>query len=129
MIPEIASAAEAAVMLVTPILAEVGKGAANKLGEESAEGGLKLLGWLRDKMTGRAREALNDLEDDPGSEDNRADLRKQLAKQLESQPDLLVELRSLLPQGAVGDTMTLTVSGTDNKAAQIKGTGNTTTIG
>jgi tetratricopeptide (TPR) repeat protein len=128
MIAELALAAEAAVALISPFLAKVGEGAAKKVGEESAGSAFKVLGWMRDKLTGRAQEALNDLERNPESTDNQADLRKQLTKLLEAEPGLLDELRTLLPKEAPsGYSMTQTL-GAGAKGAQIKGSRNTTSI-
>jgi hypothetical protein len=101
------------------------QGAAKKTGEETVSAGLKLLRWMRDKLTGRAKEALEDMEKDPSSEDNRADLRKQLIKQLEGQPQLLEELRSLVPaseQAAAQQVINQT--GDNNRAAQVAGQNN-----
>ncbi|HTW28075.1 MAG TPA: hypothetical protein VME92_13170 [Acetobacteraceae bacterium] len=121
--------ASAAVAALAPYFAKAGEGAAKKMGEEAVDAGGRLLGWMRDKLGGRAQAALDDLAADPGSEDNAADLRKQLAKTLAANPALADELRALLPAGAAGgDTMTQTVSGPGAKAAQIKGSGNTTNI-
>ena len=88
--------------------------------------------WLKGKLTGRAAEALSDLEKDPASEDNRGDLRKQLAKALEADPALLAELRRLLPEGAGAGATTQTIDqsrSTNAKAAQVRGKGNVTSIG
>jgi hypothetical protein len=115
------------VALMAPFLGKASEEAAKTVGKEGAIAGLKLLGWLRDKATGRAKEALEDAEAKP-SEDNKAVLRVQLAKLLDAQPDLLAELRSLLPEPAPdtgGQHMTL---GDNSTGAQIKGNDNTTTI-
>jgi len=59
---------------------------------------------------------------------NKADLRKQLTKLLEANPDLLGELRTLLPESSAdagGQHMTL---GDNSRAAQSKGDHNTITI-
>ena len=83
----------------------------------------------RARLGGRAKEALDDLAAKPDSEDNQADLRKQLAKALEADPALAGELRAMLPADAAGsDSMSQTVSGAGAKAAQVKGSGNTTSI-
>ena len=121
--------ASAAVALLSPYLAKVGEGAAKKIGEDTVEAGGRLLGWMRAKLGGRAKEALDDLAAKPDSEDNQADLRKQLAKALEADPALAAELRAMLPADAAGtDSMSQTVSGAGAKAAQVKGSGNTTSI-
>jgi hypothetical protein len=98
-IVDTASASLAAAMkLVRPFLSKAGEGAAKKIGEESAGAGLQLLGWMRNKLTGRAKEVLGDMENDPASADNQADLRKQLIKQLES-------LNELTPETYLRDTL------------------------
>ena len=120
--------AEAAVSVLAPYLTEAGKEAAKTVGKETAEGGLKVLGWMREKLTGRAKEALTDLEEKPDSQLNQDDLRTQLAKLLEKQPDLVAQLRELLSQGQTqGDVMSQTV-GEGGKASQIKGDRNTVSI-
>ncbi len=121
--------ATAAVAVLAPYLAEAGKEAAKAVGKESAEGAAKLLGWLREKLTGRAKEALTELEEAPASALNQDDLRTQLAKLLEKQPALAPELSALLGEAAgPGDTMTQTV-GAGGKASMIKGSGNSVRIG
>lgn len=124
------SLASAAVATLAPYLAKAGEGAAKKIGEQAVDSAGKLLGWMRAKLGGRAQEALDDLAAKPDSEDNQADLRKQLAKALEADPALAAELRALLPADALAEgSMTQNVSGAGAKAAQVKGSGNTTTIG
>ena len=121
--------AAAAVALIAPYLAKMGEKAAEKAGEASVEAAGKVFGWLRAKLSGRAREALDDLEKSPDDADNQADLRKQLAKAMEADPSLVDELRALLPDDAQdGGSMTQTVSGPGAKASQVRGSGNTTTI-
>lgn len=123
---DVLMAAGSAVALVTPALIEIGKGGAERLGDAGAG---KLLAWLREKMTGRAREAMADLEQDPASPDNQADFRKQLVKLLKEDPELLKELQSLLPPpAAAGDTMKQHVEGAGAKGTQIKGSGNSVTM-
>jgi len=121
--------ASAAVAALAPYLAKAGESAAKKVGEEAVAAGGRLLGWMRERLGGRAREALADLEAKPESEDNQADLRKQLAKALEADSALAAELRAMLPAAATSvDSMIQNVSGAGAKAAQVKGSGNTTTI-
>lgn len=120
-----ASLAAAAVAVLSPYLVEGGK-------EVTKTAATDVYAWLKAKLTGRAAEALGDLERAPTSEDNRADLRKQLAKALEADPALQAELRRMLPEGAAagGDTLTIDQSGSTNaKAAQVKGDRNVTSIG
>jgi hypothetical protein len=121
--------ASAAVAALAPYLANAGEGAAKKIGEKAVETGGKLLGWMRARLSGRGQEALNDLTASPESTDNQADLRKQLAKALEANPELAAELKAMLPADAGHvDIMNQHVSGPGAKAVQVKGSGNTTTM-
>lgn len=123
--------ATAAVTTLAPYLAETGKSAAKKLGEEAVAESVRLLNWMREKLSsGRGKEALDDLVEHPEREDNQADLRKQLTKLLESDATLAVELQSLLPPdpGEVAGAMSQNVSGAGAKAIQTRGAGNTSTI-
>ena len=65
------------------------------------DGGGKLLGWLRAKLGARGQEALDDLAARPDSEDNQADLRKQIQKALEADPALAQQLEALVRTGGV----------------------------
>ena len=53
--------------------------------------------WMLGNLTGRARDALLDLEREPTSEDNKADLRKQLTKLLQTEPSLAKDLGDIVP--------------------------------
>ena len=120
--------AAAAVGLLAPYLAEGGKEAAKTVGKETTEAGIKLLGWMREKLTGRAKEALTELEEKPDSQLNQDDLRTQLAKLLEKQPDLIPQVQALLSEARPqGDVMSQTV-GEGSKASQIKGDRNKVSI-
>jgi hypothetical protein len=117
----------AAVGLVAPYLAKFGESAASKVGEASVGATGKVLGWMRKRLTGRAREALTDLEKAPNATDNQADARKQLARLLEQEPTLLEELRELLPTAdSSAQEMNQLVGGVGAQAVQIRGDGNTT---
>src|SRR4051794_28254964 len=94
------SLAAAAVAVLSPYLAKAGEGAAKKLGEEAVDGAGKLLGWMRAKLGGGAKEALEELATTPGDQDNQAVLRKQLAKALQADPALAAELQAMLPREA-----------------------------
>ncbi|MBV8703672.1 MAG: hypothetical protein JO118_08195 [Acetobacteraceae bacterium] len=121
--------AAAAVGLLAPYLAETTKEAAKTVGKETAEGGFRLLGWMREKLTGRGKEALQELEEKPDSQLNQDDLRTQLAKLLEKQPELVPQLRALLEGARVpGEAMSQTV-GAGGKGIQTKGNQNTSFIG
>src|SRR6185312_10591669 len=99
---------------------EAAKGAAKKVGENSVAGAGKLLGWMRDKLTGRGKQALDDLERRPESAGYQAVLSEHLAEQLEAEPSLRDELRSLLP----ATVQVQTVQGAGAKGLQISGNGN-----
>jgi hypothetical protein len=120
--------AAAAVTSLAPYLTEAAKEAAKTVGKETTEAGIRLLGWMREKLTGRAKEALTELEEKPDSQLNQDDLRTQLAKVLEKQPDLVPQLQALLSEAQPqGDVMSQTV-GAGGKASQIKGDQNTVSI-
>jgi vacuolar-type H+-ATPase subunit I/STV1 len=113
--------AAAAVGLLAPYFTKAGEEAAKTIGKETTEAGLKLLGWMREKLSGRAKEALTELEEKPDSQLNQDDLRTQLAKLLEKEPHLIPQLRELLAEAQTqGDVMNQTVE-EGGKASQIKG--------
>jgi hypothetical protein len=56
------------------------------------------LSWLMSHLDYRASEALDDLRQEPSSEDNKADLRKQLMKFLERQPSAADSLNEIVPE-------------------------------
>jgi hypothetical protein len=120
--------AGAAVAFLTPYLAEAGKEAAKTVGKETAGASIRLLGWMREKLTGRAKEALTELEEKPDSQLNQEDLRTQLAKLLEKEPDLIPQLQEVLSEAKpLGDAMSQNV-GAGGKASQIKGDRNKVSI-
>lgn len=121
--------AAAAVAAILPYLVKAGESAAAKIGEQAGEAGGKLLGWLRDKLSPRAKEALDDLEADPQSADNQADLRKQIVKQLEAEPELRTELQRLVGQVQASDNaMVQNVTGAQAVGSMIRGDDNQVTI-
>jgi len=119
----------AAVALLAPYLGEAAKSAAKEAGKGAASAAGQLLGWLRQKVTGRAKAALDDLEAEPGSEVNQQVLGLRLAEIAANDPGFLEELRRLLPAGAeakVRQDMTL---GAGAAGVQNVGQGNTISIG
>jgi hypothetical protein len=117
-----------AVGFLAPYLTEAGKEAAKTVGKEGAEGGLKLLGWMREKLTGRAKAALADLENNPDGPDNQADLRKQLGRLLGEQPELVPQLQALLSEAqTLKPSMRLNI-GAGGQGIQIAGNENTASI-
>jgi len=77
---------------------------------------------------GRAKEALAELEEKPDSQLNQYDLRTQLAKLLEKQPDLVPQLRELLSDAQAQTEVMNQNVGAGGKASQIKGDRNTASI-
>ncbi|EWY36742.1 hypothetical protein N825_25245 [Skermanella stibiiresistens SB22] len=121
------SLATAAVAVLSPYLVEGGK-------EVTKTAGKDLYAWIKGRFTGPVpvAEAMDDLEANPTLEDNRADLRKRLAKALAADPSLVEELKALLPEatGTGATTQTIDQSrSTGAKAAQVSGNQNTTSIG
>jgi len=120
--------AAAAVGLLSPYLADAGAEAAKTVGKEAAEAGIKLLGWLREKLTGRGKEALAELEEKPGSQLNQDDLRTQLAKLLEKEPDLVPQLQALLSEARAQEPAMRQTIGAGGQGIQIHGNQNTASI-
>jgi hypothetical protein len=71
---------------------------ARLLGDDELARAYTAHGQLQEHLTGRAREALEDLQQHPESEDNRADLRKQLGRFLLARPSLAYELDHIVPK-------------------------------
>ena len=120
--------AAAAVSLLSPYLADAGKEAAKTAGKEAAGAGIKLLGWLRERLAGRGKEALVELEEKPDAQDNQADLRKQLAKLLEEQPELIPQLQALLSEAQTQIPSIHQNVGAGGQGIQIHGNQNTASI-
>ena len=118
-----------AIEYLLPYLSEAAKGAAGKLGGAAVDGSLKLLGYLKSKLSGEEQQtAIADLEAAPEDTDNQADLRKRLNRALAADPAFRDELAALLdklPPPSTKQTMTLT--GNDNIGVQASGS-NITTI-
>jgi hypothetical protein len=83
---------------------------------------------MREKLTGRAREALTELEDKPASQPNQDDLRAQLTKLLEAQPDLVPQLQELLPDTQPLGKVISQIVGEGGKGSQINGDQNRVSI-
>jgi hypothetical protein len=120
--------AAAAVALIAPYLTEAGKEAAKTTGKETAEASLRLLGWMREKLGGRAKEALTELEEKPDSQINQDDLRTQLAKLLTKQPALVPELRTLLSAAQTGTSSLTQNVGAGGQGIQVEGNQNRASI-
>jgi hypothetical protein len=94
----IASLAATAVAVLAPYLAEAGKEFAKEAGKKAASkiGALHQTLKTRFKNKPAAKEALADLKANPDNPDAQAALRRQLTKQLNSDPTLKDTLRKLL---------------------------------
>jgi hypothetical protein len=82
---------------------------------------------LQERLTGRGREALDDLRRRPDSDDNRADLRKQLGKLLVDDPAFAARLSDVIPESLGiqrGDVVINRVSSALNVGSQISGSFN-----
>ncbi len=125
-----ATMAATAVAVVVPYLVEAGKEGAKTLGKEAADGAVKLLGWLKAKLTPGVREALAKLEKTPDDADRQAALRVALKDRLaedQSLKDELAELLEGLPQAAIDQR--LVQQGDHNRGAQVAGSNNRVKMG
>ncbi|PPQ34558.1 hypothetical protein CCS01_10370 [Rhodopila globiformis] len=86
------------VELVALALLSAQVSSAQLLGDDELARARTAHGQLQEHLTGRAREALEDLQQHPESEDNRADLRKQLGRFLLARPSLAYELDHIVPK-------------------------------
>ena len=120
--------ATAAVSILSPYLAKVADGAAERLGELATEKSGSLYRWLKDKLAGqRAEEALDDLRAQPRDGDVQATLRVQLRRALAAEPRLAEELSNLLSemrQEPLGVRQAQSVSGDGATGIQIAGNSN-----
>jgi hypothetical protein len=120
-----------AVEYLLPYLGEAVKGAAGKLGETAVDGALKLLDYLKGKLSSEdEKAAIADLEAAPQDADNQADLRHRLKRALAADPEFREELETLLskmPPPLTSQTMTIT--GSDNTSVQASGNNISITTG
>ena len=119
----------AAVELVRPYLKKVGEGVGETVAEESLVAGRKLIVWMKERLGGRAQEAVADLEAAPDNEDNAADLRKQLGRELEARPDLAEQFAEMVKDSIVSQGMSQVISGAGAKGIQNQGDSNQNFIG
>src|SRR5689334_23587804 len=123
MTSEITAAATTNVLAV--YLTALGAGAATAVGKEAVEQGKQLVGWLRERLHGPAKEALVDLRTEP-SEQTAAAFRQQLEASLAADPALLKDLGALLaemPEAVRYGAQTATVTGDRNEVYQLQGSG------
>jgi len=113
----------AAIVLLAPYVSDVVKGVAEGVGEGAAHGAGRLLKWLRSRLTGQAKAALEDFEAEPRSETRQQVFGLWLQETAATDPTFLEELRGLLPDRSV--TQTVSAGGT---GVQVVGSGNTTNV-
>ena len=122
---DIPALATSAVALLSPYLVKGSEAFAKKVGDAAFAGVGKLSVLVKEKLTGRAEEALADLTEDPESEDNRADLRKQLKKAMEENQSFAEEVRALVEdvkdKGGDQVSQMMHVTGDNNQSYQIAG--------
>jgi tetratricopeptide (TPR) repeat protein len=120
-----ATMAATAVAAVVPYLVEAGKEGAKTLGKEAAAGAVRVLAWLRGKLTPGGQAALARLEQTPDDADRQAALRvalKDLLADEQTLKDNLAKLLDTIPKAAIDQN--LVQQGDHNRAAQIAGDSN-----
>ena len=117
--------AASAVALLSPYLVKGSEEFAKKVGGAAFEGVGKLAALVREKLAGPVAE----LEAAPADEDNQTLLRIQLKKALEADSAFAEQVQALLSDiekdGGAPVTQISTITGDNNKSAQITGSGNT----
>jgi hypothetical protein len=122
--------AAAAVGAIAPYLAKGAEKAAESMGAKAADGAGRLLGWLRERLLGKAGEALEELAEAPEDAGQQTMLRIRLEKALAVDPALAGELERLLAaMPELGTVQTMSQTGQGHKGAQVSGSGNTVKIG
>lgn len=122
-----AGLATTAVAVLSPYLAAGGTEAAKALGKEAAAGGVKLLGWLRGRLTGSGAEALAEVEAAPRDVDAQGALRIQVRRLLEGDAALASELEVLLAS-LPEPGPSIVQQGDRNRAAVVGGRQNTVSV-
>ena len=118
-----AAAAAATTEALTGYLTAGATEAAKTAGKEAVEQGKRLVGWLRERLHGPAKEALADLRTEP-SEKTAAAFRQQLETSLAANLALLEGLRALLaevPEAVRYGTQIISVTGDNNKTGTAQG--------
>ncbi|MEZ5931283.1 MAG: hypothetical protein R3F54_04930 [Alphaproteobacteria bacterium] len=122
---EPATLAGSAVAILSPYLVKGSEAFAQKVGGAAFAGVEKLYGLVREKLAGQVEA----LEAAPADEDEQTLLRIQLKKALEADPAFAAELQApvedVKAKGGAPVTQILTITGDNNKGAQISGSGNT----
>ncbi len=129
--PVTTTLAAAAVGYLAPYLAEAGKEGAKKIGGAAADGAVRLLGFLKDKLRDTEGErALAEVEAQPGDQLNQAVLQKHLRDRLAADPGFRDELRALveaLPEPTAEQKMA--IQGNQNVGVQAAGSGINVNVG
>lgn len=117
--PEVIEAADQAVALVQQqALRQFGR-LADKVTRTANDVGAKVIGWLKDKLTGAPRVVLDELEQEPEDRTNLDILRLHLRKLLTEDQQLREELRAMLPaQPVTSIEQHSTVNGKNNIVIQ-----------
>jgi hypothetical protein len=120
--------AAAAVTVLVPYLQTSATALAKKLGTTAAEHLTSRYEKVKARLTQSGKEALTDLEATPTDGDTQVTLRRQLTKQLPSDPDLqavLIEMVEALRSGETAQVLqTSTIVGDHSTNIQISGSGN-----
>lgn len=117
--------AAAAVGFVAPYLAELTKSAVGEAGSEAAKG---VVEWMRGRLGGRTKAALEALEAAPQSEGKKTILQGEILAALEDEPKLADELQDLLQKAGVQAVQSMTISGRGAAGAQVAGNGNSVNV-
>ena len=129
--PVSATLAATAVGYLAPYLAEAGKEGAKRIGGAAADGAVRLLGFLRDRLRGTDGEtALAEVEAQPADPLNQAVLQKHLRDRLAADPGFRDELRGLveaLPAPTAEQRMA--IQGDQNVGVQAAGRGINVNVG
>ena len=124
--------ANQAIESVKPSLVAAGGKLATDVIAKAGEGAGRLYAWLKAKLTRPvAAAALKEATERPEDEESWEDLRAQIAKLVEQNADMRSELAELLGKqaGASITTMNMKQDGDGNTGVQIKGKGNSVSIG
>ena len=126
-LPQIAALATSAVTLLSPLLSKALDKSAEELGKSAATSVLSKLKSILSPA--KAKEALEDLAQQPSDADAQAALRIQLRKAMETDPTLAEQVQSWLTESkqqvhAAGISLTANTQGDSNTVVQIAGSGN-----
>lgn len=122
-------AAGATALLTAFFRSKAGEKILEDVGHDSYETARKMLGWLKDRLTGHAHETMTLLELNSADQDNQDDFQVSLRKFLKSDQGAQEELGKLLepiPQAAWSQIANVT--GNQNIVNQIQGSGNSVSI-